>query len=65
MKIEKPTLPRRHFLLAAGATAAAGVAATAGRKEAGDAAPAASRAAPPAGYQVTEHVRNYYRTARI
>ena len=63
MKIEKPTLSRRHFLLAAGATAAAGVAAT-GRKEAGDAASTPGRPAS-AGYQVTEHVRNYYRTTRI
>ena len=64
MKIEKPTLPRRHFLLAAGATAAAGVAATTGRKEAGDAASTPGRPAS-AGYRVTEHVRNYYRTTRI
>jgi len=64
VKTEKSTLPRRHFLLAAGAAAAAGVAATS-RQAAGDAAPTPKRTAAPAGYRVTEHVRNYYRTTRI
>jgi hypothetical protein len=64
MKIEKPTLSRRTFLLAAGAATAA-AASTMRRKEGGDAASTENRAESRKGYQVTEHVRNYYRTARL
>ena len=35
------------------------------RKEDGDAAPTPTGAESGKGYQVTEHVRNYYRTAKI
>jgi hypothetical protein len=57
-------LSRRHFLLAATTAAVAGAAAMTARKNAN---PASERAGTShqAGYQVTEHVRNYYRTTRI
>jgi hypothetical protein len=65
MKTAKTKLSRRHFLLAAGAATAAGVS-TMSRKEGGDAAPTpATGAKSREGYQVTEHVRSYYRTTRI
>jgi hypothetical protein len=62
----KPASSRRKFLatLGVGGVAVAAVAAT--REAAG---PAQSLANPAAsqgkGYQVTEHVRNYYRTAKV
>ena len=57
---------RRHFLLGAGAASVAGAAALVAAKK-----PAAtvktSKASVPAGkgYQLSEHVRNYYRTTTI
>ena len=62
----KPSSSRRKFLatLGAGGAAAAAVAIT--QQAAG---PGQSAAKTPAqqgkGYQVTEHVRNYYRTAKV
>lgn len=66
---QKPSLKRRHFLLALGA-GSAGAAAVATATLAGKtlpAADAAKRAASEAtpGYSESEHVNNYYRTARI
>lgn len=58
-------LNRRKFLLAAGAGGAA-VTAAAVSKSPSQGTPA--KQAPPVdsrGYQVTEHVQNYYRTTRI
>lgn len=60
-------LSRRHFLAVAGlGSAGAAVAAVAGNQAT---SPAATKNAPegqkPNGYQVTEHVRKYYRTARV
>jgi hypothetical protein len=66
MKTSKAKLTRRNFLLAAGAGSAAGVAAIAAVTKPGS--PAASQDTSPEskkGYQLTEHVRNYYRTAKI
>lgn len=57
---------RRHFLLGAGAASVAGAAALVAAKK-----PAAtvktSKSSVPAGkgYQLSEHVRNYYRTTTI
>jgi hypothetical protein len=64
VKTAKTTLSRRHFLVAAGAAAAASVSTTS-RKQDVDAAPAPAGAESRKGYQVTEHVRSYYRTARL
>ena len=65
-------LKRRNFLLSAGVGGASAVAAVAGGAallQPETAAPIAahSKAQPTAdsGYQATEHVRNYYRTARV
>ena len=59
-------LSRRTFLLAASAGTAATAAAIVGQKAT---KPGASKDAAEAqksgGYQLTEHVRNYYRTARV
>jgi nitrous oxide reductase len=59
---------RRGFLLGAGAAGVAGAAATVGAAAAPaavaqDPAPAAEDAK--RGYQLSEHVRRYYRTTRI
>ncbi|HTQ76507.1 MAG TPA: formate dehydrogenase [Burkholderiales bacterium] len=64
MEQKKARLSRRNFLLTVGAGGAAGAAAIAARK---GAAPAAKSEAPRTGqgYQVTEHVNNYYRTAKV
>ncbi len=62
----KSRLSRRNFLFAAGAGGAAAAAALASRVLPQQPAPsdgAKKRSA--AGYRLTEHVRNYYRTARI
>ena len=65
MKTPKAKLSRRNFLLAVSAGTAAGAAAIVAKKEmaAGDAQD--NSIASKKGYQVTEHVRNYYRTAKI
>ena len=66
---QKPSLKRRHFLLALGA-GSAGAAAVATATLAGKTLPAteadkgAQQGAAP-GYSESEHVNNYYRTARI
>jgi hypothetical protein len=58
-------LSRRNFLLAATAGTAATAAAVIGKQN--NEKPAAQSADKPTGkgYQATEHVHNYYRTARI
>jgi hypothetical protein len=59
---------RRGFLRAAGGAGALGaLAVAAGQAPAAEPAPApetAPEAAKPAGYHETEHIRQYYRTAR-
>jgi hypothetical protein len=56
---------RRNFLIAAGATGAAAVAAI-GAKTAPQAADAAKKeGGKQSGYQLTDHVRNYYRTTLV
>jgi hypothetical protein len=61
----KSNTSRRKFLaaLGAGGAAAAAVAVTQGNREP---APTAADATPQGrGYQVTEHVQKYYRTAKV
>jgi hypothetical protein len=60
-----PKLSRRNFLLGAGAAGAAGVAAIA-TKSAQPVAPGTTvKEEKRKGYQLTEHVRNYYRTTQV
>ena len=61
------TLKRRKFLLTAGLGIGSAVAAAAGVKAVVKEEPAAPVAVQvkDQGYQATEHVRNYYRTARV
>ena len=65
MKTAKAKLSRRHFLLAAGAGTAATAAAILAKKEADKAPARDGHSESKKGYQLTEHVRNYYRTAKI
>jgi nitrous oxide reductase len=58
-------LSRRNFLLAATAGTAATAAALVGKTQTDSAAAKESEKERGKGYQATEHVRNYYRTARI
>ena len=61
----KPTSSRRKFLatLGVGGAAAATVVLT---RQAGEPEPASAPASPQGkGYQLTEHVRNYYRTTKV
>lgn len=66
MKTQKANKGRRNFLFALGA-ASAGAAAVAVIKQTPQAATPVASAEPAAGrgYQNTEHVRTYYRTARV
>ena len=60
------SISRRKFLLAATAGTAATAAAIVGRKTDDANTDAKDGAAPGGkGYHVTEHIQNYYRTARI
>ena len=58
-------LSRRHFVLAAATATVAGAAAMTVRNQ--KASPSSERpgTSHKAAYQVTEHIRNYYRTTRI
>lgn len=60
-------ISRRTFLLGATAGTAATAAAIVGHKASGPAAAPqnAEKSRTGSGYQLTEHVRNYYRTTRI
>lgn len=68
MSENKTRLSRRHFLLSLGAGGAAGAAAVA-TVAGGAAAPAVEQAVKDAATDkragVSEHVRNYYRSARV
>ena len=65
MKTKQARLSRRNFLLAVGAGTAASAAAIVAKKET-DAGPKKDGSIESKqGYQLTEHVRNYYRTAKI
>ena len=65
--MDKPQarISRRTFLLAATAGTAATAAALVGKKQTENGSSQDSGTQARKGYQVTEHVRNYYRTARI
>ena len=66
MSENKSKLSRRNFLLAVGASGAAGIAAFAAKTESQAQPPAASAdKRRTAGYQASAHVRNYYRTAKV
>ena len=64
MKEPKVRLSRRTFLLAATAGTAATAAAVVGHQASEKTTPEAD-SKKSGGYQLTEHVRNYYRTAKI
>ena len=65
MKTSKARLSRRNFLLAVSAGTAASAATIVAKKESGSSDAQDTSIAAKKGYQVTEHVRNYYRTAKI
>jgi hypothetical protein len=59
-------LSRRNFLLAVGAGGAASAAAIVAKNKSGDAQPATgSGKRATRGYQVSEHINNYYRTTKV
>jgi nitrous oxide reductase len=66
--MDKTKPSRRNFLIAAGATGAAAVAAIGaiGAKTVPQpVATAQKEGGKPSGYQLTEHIRNYYRTTLV
>lgn len=63
MAEKKGTLSRRNFLMTLGAGGAATAAAMVAKTPASPAAPSKDKRT--RGYQVTEHVGNYYRTAKV
>ena len=65
MSLAHKALSRRGFLLAATAGTAATAAALVLKKHPQIGAVTHQHGEPKGGYQLTEHVRNYYRTARI
>lgn len=66
MKYSQAKVSRRSFLLAATAGTAATAAALAVKNNESKSKPATgSSELSKQGYQLTEHVRNYYRTAKI
>ena len=65
MKSVKSKLSRRNFLLAVSAGTAASAAAIVAKKDANTGAAQDNDIDSKKGYQLTEHVRNYYRTAKI
>ena len=65
MKHPQAKVSRRKFLFAATAGTAATAAVLVGTKEVGSPASKDPGGESKKGYQLTEHVRNYYRTAKI
>lgn len=65
MKKPQAKLTRRNFLLAVTAGTAASAAAIVAKNEADSSSKQDGRSESKKGYQLTEHVRNYYRTAKI
>ncbi|MDP3874128.1 MAG: formate dehydrogenase [Methyloversatilis sp.] len=63
----KANLKRRHFLLTAGIGGVGAAAAVVAVRSIGDTAPATGLTAKneKGGYRMTEHIANYYRTARV
>jgi hypothetical protein len=65
MKSTGARLSRRNFLLGVSAGTAATAAAIVAKKEADTQTSDGSSVESKKGYRLTEHVRNYYRTAKI
>ena len=65
MKYPQARVSRRSFLIAATAGTAATAAALVAKKESQPAPSQDKGSESKKGYQLTEHVRNYYRTAKI
>ena len=65
MKTAKTQVSRRKFLLAATAGTAASAAAIVAKTKSDSDAKQSADAEAKRGYQLSEHVRNYYRTAKI
>ena len=65
MKTTGTKLSRRHFLLGVSAGTAVSAAAIVAKKEADKQTSDDSSVESKKGYRLTEHVRNYYRTAKI
>lgn len=65
MKTTKSKVSRRSFILAIGAGTAAGAAAIVSKKDKDASSKSVSGTESGKGYQLTEHVQNYYRTAKI
>jgi hypothetical protein len=65
MTTTKPTSSRRKFLATLGVGGAAAAAVALNRQAAEPALKSETAAPQGKGYQVTEHVRNYYRTAKV
>jgi hypothetical protein len=65
MKHPQAKVSRRSFLLAATGSTAAATAVLIGTKKSKPAPAQDKTSESSKGYQLTEHVRNYYRTAKI
>lgn len=65
MKTRQARLSRRNFILAVGAGTAASAAAIVSNNKSDNAGKDRAMSESKKGYQLTEHVRNYYRTAKI
>lgn len=65
MSQKKPILSRRNFLLTVGAGGAATAAAMVAKTPAGVSQEKKKDKRATQGYQVSEHVNNYYRTAKV
>lgn len=64
--MSKPNIKRRKFMLAVGAGSVGAAAALIAANKAGDKTETTAQSSTGgAGYQVTAHVRNYYRTTRV
>ena len=63
--MDKTKASRRNFLIAAGATGAAAVAAIGAKTVPQPAATSQKEGGKRSGYQLTEHIRNYYRTTLV
>jgi anaerobic selenocysteine-containing dehydrogenase len=63
--MDKTKPSRRNFLIAAGATGAAAVAAIGAKTVPQPAATAQKDGGKRSGYKLTEHIRNYYRTTLV
>ncbi len=65
MKSPQSKLSRRNFLLAAGAGSAVAATALVTQKSSEVQPPDQGTVADTKGYRLTQHIRNYYRTAKV